>query len=68
MFVPTRLPPGVKFILLHDLKQDDGIRVFLHECWEAYTKHLLNPFHEINAPIRSHSFDAKVKASAKRHL
>lgn len=62
------MPTGVKFILLHELKLDDGIRTFLHECWEAYTKHLLNPFYHFNAPIRSLSFDAKVKSAAKKHL
>jgi len=61
-------PGGVKMILLHDAKQDDGIRLFLHETWEAYVKSLLNPFHELNTPIRSPSFDAKVRNSAKRHL
>jgi len=61
-------PGGLRIILLHDLKQDDSIRLFLHLVWEAYTKHLLNPFHELNAPIRSPAFDARVKAAAKLHL
>ena len=59
---------GLRIILLHDLKQDDSIRLFLHAIWEAYTKHLLNPFHELNAPIRSVAFDNRVKAAAKQHL
>lgn len=29
---------------------------------------LLNPFHELNAPLRSATFDARVRASAKKHL
>jgi hypothetical protein len=29
---------------------------------------LLNPFHELNAPIRNQTFDARIKASAKKHL
>lgn len=32
------------------------------------TQTLLNPFHELNAPIRSPVFDARVRASAKKHL
>lgn len=29
---------------------------------------LLNPFHELNAPIRNQTFDARIKASAKKHF
>ncbi|GAA5893436.1 hypothetical protein JCM8208_000797 [Rhodotorula glutinis] len=61
-------PGGVKILLLHELKNDDGIRLFLQEVWETYVKTLLNPFHELNAPIRSPTFDARVRASAKKHL
>jgi hypothetical protein len=28
----------VKFILLHDTKNDDGIRLFFGDVWELYTK------------------------------
>jgi len=61
-------PGGVKIIILHEIKNDDGIRLFLQETWEAYVKTLLNPFHEANAPIRSQTFDARIKASARKHL
>ncbi|GAA5938993.1 trafficking protein particle complex subunit 2 [Sporobolomyces koalae] len=61
-------PGGVKIILLHELKNDDGIRLFFQDTWENYVKTLLNPFHELNAPIRSATFDARIKASAKKHL
>ncbi|GAA5863202.1 hypothetical protein JCM3774_000809 [Rhodotorula dairenensis] len=61
-------PGGVKLILLHELKNDEGIRLFLQETWENYVKTLLNPFHGLNAPIRSPVFDARVRASAKKHL
>ncbi|GAA5996776.1 trafficking protein particle complex subunit 2 [Rhodotorula paludigena] len=61
-------PGGVKLILLHELKNEDGIRLFLQETWETYVKTLLNPFHELNAPIRNQTFDARVRASAKKHL
>lgn len=89
----TILCAGVKLILLHELKNDDGIRLFLQETWENYVKvrlsrshrvmieistdmvrmlsypqTLMNPFHELNAPIRSSVFDARVRASARKHL
>ena len=35
---------------------------------EAYVKALLNPFHELNAPIKSPAFDARVREAAKKHL
>lgn len=28
----------MKLVLLWDTKNDDGIRLFLHEAWEAYVK------------------------------
>lgn len=34
----TLLPTGVKIILLHELKNDEGIRLFLQETWELYVK------------------------------
>jgi hypothetical protein len=29
---------GMRLILLHESKNDDGIRLFLHETWECYVK------------------------------
>jgi hypothetical protein len=29
---------GVKIVLLHELKNDDGIRLFFQEVWETYVK------------------------------
>jgi len=59
---------GVKFVLLHDNKNDDGIRLFFLDLWELYVKVLLSPFHTINTPIRNPLFEAKVRQSAKRNL
>lgn len=58
----------MKLVLLWDTKNDDGIRLFLHEAWEAYAKYALNPFYELNAPVKGRSFDAKIRASARKHL
>ena len=35
---PQNRPVTVKFILLHDIKNDDGIRLFFLDLWEAYVK------------------------------
>ncbi|EPQ27642.1 uncharacterized protein PFL1_04780 [Pseudozyma flocculosa PF-1] len=62
------VPGGVKFLILHEHRHDDGIRNFFLDIWEAYLKVSLNPFFDPNTAITSASFDAKVKASARKHL
>ncbi|KND04910.1 hypothetical protein SpCBS45565_g06757 [Spizellomyces sp. 'palustris'] len=59
---------GVRFMLLHDAANTDGIRNFFQDTHELYIKTLLNPFTEINAPITSASFDTKVRALARKWL
>ncbi|KAH7930311.1 Sedlin [Leucogyrophana mollusca] len=61
-------PGNMKFILLHETKNDDGIRSFFHDVWELYLKTMLNPFHTAHSPIRSTVFDTRVRASAKKYL
>ncbi|CAG8448170.1 4685_t:CDS:2 [Diversispora eburnea] len=50
---------NIKFMLLHESKNEDGIRNFFNECYELYIKILMNPFYELNTRITSSSFDAK---------
>ncbi|KAK6903476.1 hypothetical protein I203_106979 [Kwoniella mangroviensis CBS 8507] len=66
--VSAFIATNVKFILLHDIKNDDGIRLFFLDVWESYVKILLNPFHTVNTPIRNPVFESKIRASAKRNL
>jgi len=61
-------PGNMKFVLLHEARNDDGIKSFFHEVWELYVKTMLNPFHTAHTPIRSPVFDARVRASAKKYL
>ena len=74
----------MKFILLHDSKNEEGIRAFFIDVWELYlkvrfhtpsysavqtpTQTMMNPFHTAHSPIRSSVFDARVRASAKKYL
>jgi len=61
-------PGNMKFILLHDGKNDDGVKTFFTDVWELYVKTMMNPFHSAHTWIRSGVFDTKVRASAKKHL
>ncbi|KDQ64809.1 hypothetical protein JAAARDRAFT_28446 [Jaapia argillacea MUCL 33604] len=61
-------PGNFKFLLLHESKNDEGIRSFFNEVWELYVKTTLNPFHTAHTPIRSSVFDTRVRASAKKYL
>nr|ODN92654.1 hypothetical protein L203_00933 [Cryptococcus depauperatus CBS 7841] len=68
-FLPTTgMSRAVKFILLHDVKNDDAIRQFFISLWECYVKILLSPFHTVNTPIRSPAFEARVRQIAKKYL
>ncbi|BEI82540.1 hypothetical protein CcaverHIS002_0304080 [Cutaneotrichosporon cavernicola] len=66
--VSAFLATNVKFVLLHDTKNDDGIRVFFGDVWELYVKAALNPFHTVNTSIRTPLFEARVRASARKYL
>ncbi|KAL1407027.1 TRAPP subunit [Vanrija albida] len=66
--VSAFIASNVKFVLLHDAKNDDGIRLFFGDVWELYVKASLNPFQTVNTPIRNPAFETKVRASAKRFL
>ncbi|KAF4574772.1 Trafficking protein particle complex subunit 2 [Pleurotus pulmonarius] len=61
-------PGNMKFLLLHEGKNDDGIKSFFIDVWELYTKTMLNPFHTAHTSIRSPVFDSRVRASAKKYL
>jgi len=74
----------MKFVLLHEGKNDEGIRLFFNEVWELYVKvsgacqrpyiradndqTMLNPFHTAHSGIVSGVFDARVRTSARKHL
>ncbi|RHZ79504.1 hypothetical protein Glove_144g123 [Diversispora epigaea] len=59
---------NIKFMLLHESKNEDGIRNFFNECYELYIKILMNPFYELNTRITSLSFDTKVRFVTKKYL
>jgi trafficking protein particle complex subunit 2 len=61
-------PGQVRFLLLHEKKDDDGIKNFFNEVHELYIKVLLNPFYNINTPIQARGFGERVRAVARKRL
>lgn len=59
---------GDRLLILHDVKNDEPIRVFFLEVYELYLKFLLNPFYERGQAIDSAAFDGKVRGIARKYL
>ena len=55
----------IKLMLLHETRNDDGIRAFFNDVWECYVKTLLNPFYAVDKAVSSPVFEAKIRAIAK---
>ena len=58
----------IKLMLLHDVRNEDGIRNFFHDVHELYVKVLLNPFYEVNTPISSPLFHSRVTTLGRKHF
>ena len=58
----------IRCMLLHDVRNEDGIRNFFHDVHELYVKVLMNPFYDVNLPISSALFDARVKVLGRKYF
>ena len=59
-------PGNLKFLLLHEGRNEDAIRTFFVEAHELYVKFLMNPFYEYDTPLVSAAFDVRVRALSRR--
>ena len=59
---------GAKLMILHDTRNDDGIKNFFQDCYETYSKYMMNPFYEYNTRIQSAVFDRKIQNFGKKYL
>lgn len=59
---------NIKFLLLHESRNEEPIRQFFTDVYDLYVKALLSPFYFVNQPITSPVFDQKVRALAKKYL
>ncbi len=57
-----------KFLLLHESRNEDGIKSFFNEVYDLFVKVVMNPFYESNQKISLQSFDERVKSAARKHL
>jgi len=57
-----------RFIILHDVKNEDGIKSFFLELYETYIKWIMNPFYELNTPIKSQAFEKKAQMYGRKFL
>lgn len=58
----------IRFIIVHDNKNDEGIKNFFNEMYDTYIKHSMNAFYKINTPIKSLMFDKKSDIFGRKYL
>ncbi|XP_051157731.1 probable trafficking protein particle complex subunit 2 isoform X2 [Leptopilina boulardi] len=58
----------IRFIMVHDGKNEDGIKNFFNEMYETYIKYSMNPFYKINTPIKSVGFEKKAQLYGRKYL
>ncbi|KAF6034656.1 TRAPPC2 [Bugula neritina] len=57
-----------RFMMVHDVKNEDAIKSFFQEVYELFIKQSMNPFYKQNTIIKSAHFEKKCQSLAKKHL
>ena len=61
-------PTNYRFLLLHDARQDDGVKPFFTDLHAIFTKLTLNPLYVDAHPLSSPAFHDKVLVLARKYL
>ncbi|WP_395239461.1 trafficking protein particle complex subunit 2, partial [Salmonella sp. s54412] len=59
---------GMRFMILHDVKNEDGIKNFFNEVYETFIKVMMNPFYQHNSKIQLPVFEKKVTVAGRKYL
>lgn len=58
----------IRFVIVHDNRNDEGIKNFFNEMYEAFIKYSMNPFYVRNTPIKSSVFEKKSQNCGRKFL
>lgn len=58
----------IKFLLLHDGKSEDTVKLFFRDVYEVYLRVVMNPFFTPRSQIKSAAFNQKVRSLARSYF
>lgn len=58
----------IRFLIVHNNKNDEGIKNFFNEMYETYVKYSMNSFYKVNTPIKSPMFEKKAQLYGRKYL